>query len=196
MCIFVAKSVWANQMRFARMHFVKSGVDFFFSRLFERRMFSSKDCFTGQPPGIGHDASHLHTGGARMCRGEGQVQVSLLRRGLEVWCSGGGCARISLMEGVLPSRLWQPDKSWSRRDAAKPCMAACVSMAGSGCGRATSGKLRLHRSNVLQLQSQRQQGDIADPGGVQGRCVPCSSSRPLELCLCIALPACVVARLV
>ena len=33
------------------------------------------------------------------------------------------------MEGVLPSRLWQPDKSWSRRDAAKACMAACVSMA-------------------------------------------------------------------
>ena len=33
------------------------------------------------------------------------------------------------MEGVLPSRLWQPDRSWSRRDAAKACMAACVSMA-------------------------------------------------------------------
>ena len=33
------------------------------------------------------------------------------------------------MEGVLPSRLWQPDKSWSGNDAAKACMAACVSMA-------------------------------------------------------------------
>jgi len=39
-----------------------------------------------------------------MCRGEGQV----LRRGLEVWCGGGALvasARISLMEGVLPSRF-------------------------------------------------------------------------------------------
>ena len=66
------------------------------------------------------------------------------------------------MEGVLPSRLWQPDRSWSRRDAAKACMAACMSMAlqrwiralvrewrrraGVWCGRATSGKLRLHHS--------------------------------------------------
>ena len=25
------------------------------------------------------------------------------------------------MEGVLPSRLWQPERSWSRRDAAKDC---------------------------------------------------------------------------
>ena len=65
---------------------------------------------------------------------------------------------------------------------------------GIWCGQATSGKL--HHPNVPQLQSQRQQGDIADPGGVWGRCVPCSSSRPLELCLCIALPAFVGARLV
>ena len=45
---------------------------------------------------------------------------------------GGGVrtsARISLMEGVLPSRLWQPERSWSWRDAAKACMAACASMA-------------------------------------------------------------------
>ena len=65
-----------------------------------------------------------------MCIGEGQVQAGLLRRGLGVCCSGGGVgasARISLMEGVLPSRLWQPERSWSRRDAAKACMAACVS---------------------------------------------------------------------
>ena len=48
---------------------------FFFSpRLFDRRTFSSKDCFTGRSPGIGHDASHLHTGSPRMCRGDGQVQ--------------------------------------------------------------------------------------------------------------------------
>ena len=104
---------------------------FFFPRRFVRRTFSSKDCFTGQSPGIGHDASHLYTGGSRMCRGEGQVQAGLLTKGLEVCCSGGlvTSARISLMEGVLPSRLWQPDRSWSRRDAAKACMAACVSMA-------------------------------------------------------------------
>ena len=101
----------------------------FFTRLFDRRMFSSKDCFAGQSPGIGHDARHLYIGGPWMCRGEGQVQARLLRRGLEVWCSGGlvTSARISLMEGVLPSRLWQPDRSWSRRDAAEACMAACVS---------------------------------------------------------------------
>ena len=48
--------------------------DFFF-RLFDRRMFRSKDCFTGRFPGIEHDASHLYTGGSRMCRGEGQVQA-------------------------------------------------------------------------------------------------------------------------
>ena len=63
---------------------------FFSTRLFDRRMFSSKDCFTGQSPGIGHDASHLYTGSSRMCRGEGQVQAGLLRRGLEAWCSGEG----------------------------------------------------------------------------------------------------------
>lgn len=61
-------------------------------------MFGSKDCFTGESPGIGHEASHLHTGGSRMCAGEGQVQVGLLRTGM-----GGGLvtsARISLMELV------------------------------------------------------------------------------------------------
>ena len=60
-----------------------------FSRLFDRRTFSSKDGFTGQCPGIGHDASHLYAGGSRMCRGEGQVQAGLLKKGLEVCCSGG-----------------------------------------------------------------------------------------------------------
>ena len=30
------------------------------------------------------------------------------------------------MEEMLPSRLWQPNRSWSRRDAAKASMAACV----------------------------------------------------------------------
>ena len=30
------------------------------------------------------------------------------------------------MEGVLLSRLWQPDRSWSKKDAAKACMAAAV----------------------------------------------------------------------
>jgi len=104
---------------------------FFPTRLFDRRMFSSKDCFTGQSPGIGHDASHLYTGGSRMCRGEGQVQASLLRRGLEVWCSGGAADfSEDLTDGrVVAFTLWQPDRSWSKRDAAKACMAACVSMA-------------------------------------------------------------------
>jgi len=186
---------------------------FFSTHLFDRRMFSSKDSFAGQSPGIGHDASHLYTGGKRMCKGESQVQARLLRRGLKSGAVGGelvASARISLMEGVLPSRSWQPDRSWSRRDAAKARMAACVSMAlkrwtralvrewrrRAGSWRAfvwrtTFGKLRLHHSNVLELQSLRQQGDIADPGGIRGRCVPCSSSRPLELC-----PTFVGARLV
>ena len=153
-----------------------------------------------------------------MCIGEGQVQAGLLTRGLGVGCSGRGLvasARSSLMGGALPSRLWQPDRSWSRRDAAKACMAACVSIAlqrwiralvrewrrrlglgGLWCRRGASGKLRPHHSNLLQLQSRRQRGGTADPGGVLGRCIPCSSSRPLELCLCIVRPACVGARLV
>ena len=62
---------------------------FFFLRAFLTAE-CSKDCFTGQPPGIGHNACHLYTGGSRMCRGEGQVQAGLVRRGLEVWCGGGG----------------------------------------------------------------------------------------------------------
>ena len=63
---------------------------FFFPRLFDHRLSSSNDCFTGQSPGIGHDGSHLYTGGPRMCIGEGQVQAGLLRRGLGVCCSVGG----------------------------------------------------------------------------------------------------------
>ena len=65
-------------------------VCFFFSRLFDRRMFSSKDCLTGQYPRIGHDASHLYTSGSRMSIGEGQVQAGLRGRGLGVGCRGGG----------------------------------------------------------------------------------------------------------
>ena len=68
---------------------------FFFSRLFDRRLFSSKDCFTGQSPGIGQDGSDLYTGGPRMCIGEGQVQAGLLR-GLGVCCSGGGAPQIHM----------------------------------------------------------------------------------------------------
>ena len=71
---------------------------FFSTHLFHRRRFSSKDCFTGQFPGIGHDASHLYAGGSRMCRRKGQVQAGLLRllrSGLEVWCSGGGAGDLS-----------------------------------------------------------------------------------------------------
>ena len=49
----------------------------------------------GQPPGIGHDANHLYTGGSRMCRGEGQVQAGLLTKGLEVCCGGGGAGDCS-----------------------------------------------------------------------------------------------------
>ena len=42
------------------------------------------------------------------------TMLALLTKGLEVCCRGGGLVtstRISLMEGVLPSRLWQPDRS-------------------------------------------------------------------------------------
>ena len=98
---------------------------FFSSRLFDSRMSSSNDCFTGESPGIGRDGSHLYTGGPRMCIGEGQVQAGLLGGGV------GTLARISLMEKVVPSRLWQPEGSWSRRDAANACMAACVTGGGS-----------------------------------------------------------------
>ena len=45
-------------------------------RFFDRRMASSKDCLTGQSPGIGHDASHLYAGGSRMCIKQDQA-VSL-----------------------------------------------------------------------------------------------------------------------
>ena len=123
-----------------RLRYFDSVVFVFFStRLFDRRMFSSKDCFTGQSPGIGHDASHLYTGGSRMCRrGPSPSRSPYEGAGSLVWWGGlVTSARISLMEGVLPSRLWQPDKSWSRRDAAKACMAACVSrrgLAGFGVG--------------------------------------------------------------
>ena len=73
----------------------------------------------------------IYTGGSRMCTGEGQVQASLLRRGLEVWCSGGAADfSEDLTDGrVVAFTLWQPDRSWSKRDAAKACVAACVSMA-------------------------------------------------------------------
>ena len=62
--------------------------DFFF-RLFDRRMFRSKDCFTGRFPGIEHDASHLYTGGSG-CAEERAKSKPVLRRGLKVWCSGRG----------------------------------------------------------------------------------------------------------
>ena len=66
-----------------------------------------------------------------MCIGGGQVQAGLLRRGWEsAVVGGGGDFSEDLTDGrVLPSRLWQPERSWSRRDAAKACVAACVSMA-------------------------------------------------------------------
>ena len=56
-------------------------------------------------------------------------------------------------------------------------------LAGFGVGEEPQESCGFITSNVRQLQSQRQQGGIADPGGVQGRCVPCSPSRSLELCL-------------
>ena len=85
---------------------------FFSSRLFDRRLSSSKDCFTGQSPGMGHDGSHLYTGGPRMCRGEGQVQAGLLRRGLGVCCSGGGwglqhCETPSYIHQRSSTRGWE-----------------------------------------------------------------------------------------
>ena len=88
---------------------------------------SNTDCFTGQSPGNGPNASHSKkTGGSRMCIGDGQVQAGLLNRGMGICCSG---AVNSLMEGALPSVLWQPERFRSKREAAKACMAACVSMA-------------------------------------------------------------------
>ena len=42
---------------------------------------------------------------------------------------GGVSARSWLTGGVLPSTLLRVDKFWSRRDAAKDCMAAWLSMA-------------------------------------------------------------------
>ena len=42
---------------------------------------------------------------------------------------GGVSARSWLTGGVLPSTLLWVDKFWSRRDAAKDCMAAWLSMA-------------------------------------------------------------------
>lgn len=41
---------------------------------------------------------------------------------------GTGFARISLIEEALSLILWQPDRCWSRREAAKTCMAACASI--------------------------------------------------------------------
>ena len=66
-------------------------------------MFGSKDCFTGESPGIGHEASHLHTGGSRMRAGEGQVQVGLLRTGM----GGGGAGDLSedLTAGIGNSKF-------------------------------------------------------------------------------------------
>lgn len=42
-----------------------------------------------------------------MCIGDGQVQAGPCNRGMGVCCSE---AVISLMEGALPSVLWQPKK--------------------------------------------------------------------------------------
>ena len=92
-----------------------------------------------------------------MCSGEGQVQAGLLTKGLEVCCSGGvvTSARILLMEEVLPSRLWQPDRSWSRRDAAKACVAACVSMALQRwiCLRANKFDLTFRKGSLRSLEA-------------------------------------------
>ena len=59
------------------------GVLFYFLSpdLFDRRLFVNTDCFTGQSPGIWHDADHLYAGGLRMCMGEGHIQPVLLRGG-------------------------------------------------------------------------------------------------------------------
>ena len=69
------------------------------------------------------------------------------------WKSGvvGGwlvtSARISLMEG----RWWQPDRSWSRRDAAKACMAACVRETSQMQVR--SGQVRSGQGRTIQVRS-------------------------------------------
>ena len=79
---------------------------FFSSRLFDSRMSSSNDCFTGESPGIGRDGSHLYTGGPRMCIGEGQVQAGLLGGGgrdfSEDFTHGeGGALKVVAARGVV-----------------------------------------------------------------------------------------------
>ena len=143
---------------------------FFFSpRLFDRRTFSSKDCFTGQSPGMGHDASHLYTGGSRMCIGEGQVQAGPLTKGLEVCCSEGGwglqrgshwwkgyclqgCgSRIGLGQGgMLQRHAWPHAWAWRSSGGSRRWWgsgAEGLGLGGLWCGRGASGKLRLHHSD-------------------------------------------------
>ncbi len=78
--------------------------NFFSPDHFDRRLLCSltRTFFTGQSPGIWHDAHHVYAGGPRMCMGEGQLQAVLLRRGQAVgwrkrgsvllrgsrWCKG------------------------------------------------------------------------------------------------------------
>ena len=78
-------------------------------------MFSSKDCLIGQYPGIRHDVSHLYTSGSGCPWERAKSKPVFLGGGWESAVAGGGLvpgARISLMEGVLRSKLWQPDRSW------------------------------------------------------------------------------------
>ena len=160
-----------------------------------------------------NDPSHFYTGGSRMCIGE--VQAGLFTRGLGVGCSGGGwwlkrgshwwkrhclqgCdSQIGRGQGGMLRRHAWP-RAWAWRSSGGSGRwwrsgAQGLGLGGLRCGRGASGKLRPHHSNVLQ--SRRQRCGTADPGGVLGGRVPCSSSRPLELYLCIVLPACVGARL-
>ena len=81
-----------------------------------------------------------------------------LQKGWKSAVVGGGVvtsARILLMEEVLPSRLWQPDRSWSRRDAAKACVAACVSMALQRwiCLRANKFDLTFRKGSLRSLEA-------------------------------------------
>ena len=101
------------------------------------------------------------------------------------------------MEAGMPSMLWQPGRFYSRMALAKACMAACVRMRSSGGSRRRRGSeqkgcslagfsvgeeseecRRVMAPMCFNFQPEDNKG---------GTFVPCSSSRPLEVCLCIAL---------
>ena len=87
----------------------------FFPDLFNRKLFSSTDGFTGQSPAMWHSVGHLYTGGPRMCMGDRHVQASLLRRGQLVGWRGRGFPEDLADGRGVASMLWQPNSSWSKK---------------------------------------------------------------------------------